>query len=86
MTTPSTGLLLAIGELPPLRDDVLYEAHQASQYTAMSVRWLKRAAGADQIQHTPVGRYKRWSAQNIRDIVAGVPHKPAHKSRAKSAA
>lgn len=86
MTTPSTGMLLVIAELPPLRDDVLYDAQQASQYTRMSVNWLKRAAGSDQVQHTPVGRFKLWSAQNIRDIIAGVPHKSARKSRARSAA
>ncbi|MBT2467782.1 hypothetical protein J7E97_07830 [Streptomyces sp. ISL-66] len=86
MTTPHTGLLLSIEELPPLQDHRLYEVHEASQYTRMSARWLNRAAGADRIQHTRLGKFKRWSAQNIRDIVAGVPHKSAHKSRAKSAA
>lgn len=86
MTTPDNGQLLSIEELPPLQDHRLYEAHETSRYTRMSARWLNRAAGADQIQHTRLGKFKRWSAQNIRDIVAGVPHKPAHKSRVKSAA
>ncbi|MEU6057932.1 hypothetical protein [Streptomyces sp. NPDC047097] len=68
-------------ELPELRDDVLYTAQVAAQHIGMSEHWVKRAASADRIQHTPVGRFRLWSAQNIRDIVAGVPHKPKPRER-----
>lgn len=74
MSSPPT----AIEELPPLQDDRLYDADETSQYVKKSPRWLKRAAGADEIQHTRLGRSVRWSAKNIRDITAGVKHTPSH--------
>lgn|GEM_PF-5678160 len=70
----------AIEELPPLQNDRLYTADEASRYVRMSANWLKRAAGADKVQHTRLGRSVRWSAQNIRDITAGVEHRPTHGS------
>lgn len=76
MSSPPT----AIKELPPLQDDRLYTADEASPYVSMSANWLKRAAGADRVQHTRLGRSVRWSAKNIRDITAGVPHTPTHGS------
>lgn len=76
MSSPPT----AIEELPPLQDDRLYDADETSLYVKKSARWLKRAAGADEIQHTRVGRSVRWSAKNIRDITAGVKHTPSHGS------
>lgn len=72
---------VAIVELPPLQDDRLYKAEEAAPYVNVEPRFLKRAAAADTIQHTYVGRFPRWSAQNIRDIVAGAPHKPTHHIR-----
>ncbi|MCX4801718.1 hypothetical protein OG594_08650 [Streptomyces sp. NBC_01214] len=74
MSSPPT----AIEELPPLQDDRLYDADETSLYVKKSARWLKRAGGADEIQHTRVGRSVRWSAKNIRDITAGVKHTPSH--------
>jgi hypothetical protein len=65
-----------MAELPPLSDDRLYTAEEAAQYVSVSARFLKRGASADSIQHRYVGKFPRWSAQNIRDIVAGVPHRP----------
>lgn len=78
MTMTETGPP-PVAELPPLSDDRLYTAEDAAPYVALSPRYLKRGAAADTIQHTYVGRYPRWSAQNIRDIVAGVPHRPRSK-------
>lgn len=82
MTSPhETGPPALIEELPPLQDDRLYTAEEAAPYVGVTKNWLQRAAGADRIQHVPVGRFKRWSAQNIRDIVAGVPHQPSRQAR-----
>lgn len=82
MTSPhETGPPTLIEELPPLQEDRLYAAEEAAPYIGVKPNWLKRAAGADRVQHTSVGRFKRWSAQNIRDIVAGVPHQPSRQSR-----
>jgi hypothetical protein len=75
MTITETGPP-PMAELPPLSDDRLYTAEIAAEYVGMKARYLKRGAAADTIQHTYVGRFPRWSAQNIRDIVAGVPHRP----------
>lgn len=75
MTITETGPP-PMAELPPLSDDRLYTAADAAPYVSLSPRYLKRGAAADTIQHTYVGRFPRWSAQNIRDIVAGVPHRP----------
>jgi len=76
MTITETGPSPTVAELPPLSDDRLYTAEEAAPYVNVSARFLMRAAAADTIQNTPVGRFRRWSAQNIRDIVAGVPHRP----------
>jgi hypothetical protein len=65
-----------VAELPPLSDEQLYTAEQVSPYVNLSPLYLKRAAGADSIQHVRVGRFIRFNAQNVRDIVAGVPHRP----------
>lgn len=91
MTTPhETGPPILIEELPPLQDHRLYTADEVAPYVGVAPRFLKRAAAADQIQHTYVGRFPRWSAQHVRDIVAGVPHQPQRRARqthkAKSAA
>lgn len=75
MTITETGPP-PMAELPPLSDDRLYTAEDAAPYLSLTPRYLKRAAAADTIQHTYVGRFPRWSAQHIRDIVAGVPHRP----------
>lgn len=80
MTITETGPP-QVAELPPLSDDRLYTADEAAPYLSLTPRFLKRAAAADQIQHTYVGRFPRWSAQNIRDIVAGVPHRPRPRRR-----
>lgn len=63
-------------DLPPLRDDVLYDAEQAGRYIGRSALWMKRAARADEIPHVHIGRFYRWNATNIRQMVAGEPHKP----------
>ncbi|MFD7554180.1 hypothetical protein ACFV9E_06520 [Streptomyces sp. NPDC059835] len=81
MSSPPT-----VEELPPLQEGRLYKAEETSQYVPMSPNWLKRAAGADKIQHTRVGRFIFWNAQNIRDISAGVPHQPSHGSTRRPAA
>jgi excisionase family DNA binding protein len=75
MTITETGPP-PMAELPPLSDDRLYTAEEASPYVNVSARFLKRGAYADTIQHVRVGRFVRFNAQNIRDIVAGVPHRP----------
>ncbi|KUH38425.1 MULTISPECIES: hypothetical protein [Streptomyces] len=80
MTTAVADIRQTI-DLPPLRDDYLYTAEETSLYTNVSANWLKRAAAADRIQNTYVGRFPRWSAQNIRDIVAGAPHRPRRRER-----
>ncbi|KAF0647119.1 MULTISPECIES: hypothetical protein [Streptomyces] len=80
MTTAVIGIRQK-SDLPPLRDDCLYTADEAALYTGMSANWLKRAAAADRIQHTYVGRFPRWSAQHIRDIVAGTSHRPHRRER-----
>ena len=70
-----------MAELPPLSDDRLYTAEEAAPYLSLTTRFLKRAAASDTIQHTYVGRFPRWSAQNVRDIVSGVPHRPRPRKR-----
>lgn len=80
MTVDATGPTPAV-DLAPLRDDYLYTAEEASPYVNVSPRFLKRAAGNDQIQHTYVGRFPRWNAQHIRDIVAGRRHVAGHRER-----
>ncbi|WP_200309175.1 hypothetical protein [Streptomyces adelaidensis] len=80
MTITETGPP-PVAELPPLSDDRLYTAEEAAPYVKVTARFLKRAAGSDTIQHVRVGRFPRWSAQNIRDIVAGVPHRPRPRRR-----
>lgn len=80
MSSPPT----AVKELPPLQEHRLYDADETSLYVKKSANWLKRAAGADKIQHTRVGRSVRWSARNIRDITAGVEHQPSHGSSRNS--
>ncbi|MET4923625.1 hypothetical protein P3L51_14860 [Streptomyces sp. PSRA5] len=72
-----------MAELPPLRDDVLYDAEQAGRYIGRTPIWLKRAARADQIPARRVGRFWKWSAANIRSIVAGEPHVPQRRKRAR---
>ncbi|MFE9886247.1 hypothetical protein [Streptomyces scopuliridis] len=73
-------------ELPPLRDDVLYDAEQASRYIGRTPIWLKRAARADQIPARQVGRFWKWSAANIRSIVEGEPHVPRRRKRSRRTA
>uniref|UniRef100_UPI0034145C42 hypothetical protein n=1 Tax=Streptomyces scopuliridis TaxID=452529 RepID=UPI0034145C42 len=73
-------------ELPPLRDDVLYDAEQASWYIGRTSIWLKRAARADQIPARRVGRFWKWSAANIRSIIAGEPHVPQRRKRSRRTA
>ncbi|MGW6603295.1 hypothetical protein [Streptomyces sp. NPDC055036] len=73
-------------ELPPLRDDVLYDAEQASRYIGRTPIWLKRAARADQIPAQQVGRFWKWSAANIRSIVAGEPHVTQRRKRSRRTA
>jgi hypothetical protein len=68
-------------ELPPLRDDVLYDAEQTSQYVGRTPIWLKRAARADEIPAIKSGRFWKWNARQIRSIVAGEPHVPARRRR-----
>lgn len=80
MTLTETGPP-PVAELPPLSDDQLYTAEEAAPYIKVAPRFLRRGAAADTIQHTYVGRFPRWSAQNIRDIVAGVPHRPRPRKR-----
>jgi excisionase family DNA binding protein len=80
MTMTETGPP-PMAELLPLSDDRLYTAEEAAPYVNVTPRFLKRAAYADTIQHTRVGRFVRFSAQNIRDIVAGAPHRPRPRSR-----
>jgi hypothetical protein len=80
MTITETGPP-TVAELPPLSDDRLYTAEQIAPYVSLSARYLKRSAASDTIQHTYVGRFPRWSAQNVRDIVAGVPHRPRPRKR-----
>ena len=75
MTITETGPP-PVAELPPLSDDRLYTAEEASPYVNLSPRYLKRAAGADTIQHVRVGKFIRFNAQNVRDIVAGISHRP----------
>ncbi|MFD3483816.1 hypothetical protein [Streptomyces sp. NPDC058665] len=82
MTTPS---LVGIAGLPPLRDDVLYDAEQAGLYIGRTAIWMQRAARADQIPARRVGRVWKWSAANIRSIVAG-EHVPQRRKRARSSA
>ncbi|MGW2511303.1 hypothetical protein ACWC0A_18090 [Streptomyces scopuliridis] len=77
----STPPLADTAELPPLRDDVLYDAEQASRYIGRAPIWLKRAALADRIPARRVGRFWKWSAANIRSIVAGEPHVPQRRKR-----
>ena len=80
MTMTETGPP-PVAELPPLSDDRLYTAEEAAPYVSVTARFLKRAAYAETIQHTRVGRFVRFSAQNIRDIVAGTPHRPTPRRR-----
>jgi hypothetical protein len=80
MTVDATGPTPVV-ELPPLQDDRLYTAEEISPYVGVGPRFLKRAASADTIQHTYLGRFPRWSAQHVRDIVAGVPHEPSRRPR-----
>ncbi|MFB6950216.1 hypothetical protein ACWFRQ_17845 [Streptomyces niveus] len=79
MTTPT---LDDIAELPQLRDDVLYDAEQAGLYLGRTAIWMIRAARADQIPARRVGRSWKWSAANIRSIVAG-DHVPQRRKRAR---
>lgn len=69
-------------DLPPLRDDVLYDADEASRYIGRDPLWLKRAANADDIPAVKMGRFWMWNAKQIRSIVAGEPHKPQRRKRA----
>lgn len=77
--------LAAVAELPPLHEDVLYDAEQAGQYIGHSDIWMKRAARSGQIPARQVGRTWMWSAANIRSIVAG-EHVPQRRKRARRAA
>lgn len=78
MTLDETARM-AVVELPPLQEGRLYTAEQAAPYVNVSARYLKRAAGEDAIHHTRIGRFRRWSAQDIRDITSGVPYVPPKK-------
>lgn len=80
MTVDVTGPTPVV-ELPPLQDDRLYTAEEIAPYVGVQPRFLKRAAAADSIQHTYLGRFPRWSARHVRDIVAGVPHTPSRRAR-----
>lgn len=71
-------------DLPPLRDDVLYDAEQASQYVGRNALWMKRSARAGQIPALRQGRYWKWNASHIRSIVAGEPHMPKRRRRSGS--
>ncbi|MFE9296559.1 hypothetical protein [Streptomyces niveus] len=83
MSVPS---LANVSELPPLREDVLYDAEQAGLYVGRTEIWMKRAARADKIPARQVGRFWKWSAANIRSIVAGEPHVPQRRKRARRTA
>lgn len=77
MSTPN---LVDLAELPPLRDDVLYDAEQAGLYIGRPAIWMQRAARADKIPARRVGRSWKWSAKDIRSIVAG-EHIPKRRTR-----
>lgn len=72
---------ITTADLPPLRDDVLYDAEQAGRYLGRTRIWMIRAARADEIPARKVGRFWKWSAANIRSIVAGEPHTPQRRKR-----
>ncbi|RDG34672.1 MerR family transcriptional regulator [Streptomyces corynorhini] len=71
--------------LPPLRDDVLYTAEETAPYVRRTPIWLKRAARADEIPAIKSGRFWRWNAQQIRQLIAGEPHVPQRRRRSRRA-
>lgn len=71
-------------DLPPLRDDVAYDAETAGRYVGRTRIWMIRQARADEIPGHKNGRYWQWSAAEIRSIVAGEPHTPKRRRRRAS--
>ncbi|WP_181785229.1 hypothetical protein [Streptomyces phytophilus] len=57
--------------LPPLREDLLYDAEAAGRYVGRTAQWMKRAARAGRIPAVRDGRFWKWNAPQIRQIVAG---------------
>jgi hypothetical protein len=69
-------------ELPPLRDDVLYDAETAGRYIGRNREWIIRAARADTIPSSgKIGRFWVWNAATIRQIISGEPHTPKRRMR-----
>lgn len=77
---------MSAAELPPLRDDVLYDAETAAEYLGRTRIWMIRQARANEIPALKVGRFWKWSAAQIRSMVAGEPHKPQRRRRASRTA
>ena len=68
-----------------LNDLALYKPAQAAVLTQINETWLRRRAGLRVIPCTYVGKYLRFSADDIRELIAmhridpktGLPRKPA---------
>lgn len=76
----------SLEDLPPLRDDVLYDAETASKYVGRTAIWMKRAARADEIPAVQQGRFWMWNAAQIRQMVAGESHTPQRRKRMRRSA
>jgi hypothetical protein len=68
-----------------LAEGRLYDAAEAIERMGLtgkkSPRWLKDQARADRLYYTPVGKTLMWSAQDIRDNITRMRHKPRNAFR-----
>lgn len=79
----------ALADTFTVEDDLdemrLYNADEAIKRMGLkgikSGRWLKDKARADQLFFTPVGKTLMWSAQDIRDNITRMRHKPRNALR-----
>lgn len=62
------------------RESLLFTSARAAELLAVRESWLRRKAGRREIPCTFVGKYFRFSADDLRAIVTGRSH-PARGSR-----
>lgn len=95
---PSTDATSAVLDMtdpdqPELNELALYKPHQAAELTQILESWLRRKAGRRCIPCTYVGKYLRFSADDIRELIAmhridpktGLPRQAARAPKNKAA-
>lgn len=67
---PDVQAASTVRDVADLSDMHLYKAPQVAVMTQLPKQWLLRKAGKREIPCTYMGRYPRWSAEDVRELIA----------------